>query len=167
MKSKGLVGTRSVHSNLASLGCICKASTMLIILLTIKIPLGVKCKCPQRVIVCPSKKLYNTSGTVAPSKYVSHSVRTWENLSLIEVRNDISKQPKGKAMEYIWHPTLAHKKMGGSGPVDGIETVCSTSLLNRVTKLGNASERSWLWGMRLRKSRFTYSSCGVQMFSPF
>jgi hypothetical protein len=68
MKLKGFVGTCSVHTNLASLGCVHKASSIHMVLLTIKMPLGVKCKCPQSVIVCPSKKLYATKGTMAPLK---------------------------------------------------------------------------------------------------
>ena len=48
---------------------------------------------------------------------------TCENLSLIELMNDDSRQLKGKGVEYVWCLTLAHKKMGGRGPVDGTETV--------------------------------------------
>jgi hypothetical protein len=54
---------------------------------------------------------------------MSHSVGTCENLSFIESINDDSKQPKGKGVEYMWRPTLAYKKIGGRGPVDGIETI--------------------------------------------
>ena len=68
MKSKGFVETLSVHMNLASSGCVHRASSVHMVLLTIRIPLSVKCKCPQRVIVRPSKKSYDTHGTKAPSK---------------------------------------------------------------------------------------------------
>jgi hypothetical protein len=65
MKSKGLVGTLGVHTNLASSGCIHSASSIRVVLLTIKMPLSVKCKCPYNIIVRPSKKSYDISG---PSK---------------------------------------------------------------------------------------------------
>ena len=123
MKSKGFVGTLGVHTNLASLGRVRKASSVRVVLLTIVIPLSMKCKCPHKVIICPSKKSYDTKGTRAPSKYVSHSVGTCANLSLIESINNDSRQPNGKGVEYVWCPTLVHKKMGGSGPNDGTETV--------------------------------------------
>ena len=56
IKSKGFIGTLGVHTNLASLGCVHRASSVHIVLLTISIPLFVKCKCPHKVIVRPSKK---------------------------------------------------------------------------------------------------------------
>ena len=68
MKLKGFVGTLGVHTNLASSGCVCRASSVRVVLLTIRIPLSVKCKCPHKVIVRPSKKSYETNGTKAPSK---------------------------------------------------------------------------------------------------
>jgi hypothetical protein len=68
MKSKGFVGTLGVHTNLASSGCVRRASSVRVVLLTIRIPLSVKCKCPHKVIVRPSKKSYNTNSTKAPSK---------------------------------------------------------------------------------------------------
>ena len=68
IKSKGFIGTLGVHTNLASSGCVRNASSVRVVLLTIKMPLSVKCKCPHKVIVRLSKKLYNTSGTRAPSK---------------------------------------------------------------------------------------------------
>jgi hypothetical protein len=68
MKSKGFVGTLGIHTNLASLGCVRSTSSVHVVLLIMKIPLSVKCKCPHKVIVRLSKKLYNTSGTKAPSK---------------------------------------------------------------------------------------------------
>ena len=76
MKSKGFVGTLGVHMNLASSGCVRNASSIHVVLLTMKIPLSVKCKCLHKVIVCPSKKLYETRGTKAPSKYANHSEGT-------------------------------------------------------------------------------------------
>jgi len=99
MKSKGFVGTLGVHTKQASSGCVRNMSSVHVVLLTMKLPLLVKCKCPHKVIVHLSKKSYNTSGTKAPSKYVSHSVGTCENLSFIESINDDSKQPKGKGAE--------------------------------------------------------------------
>jgi hypothetical protein len=68
MKSKGFVGTLGVYMNLASSGCVRSVSSIRVVLLTMKIPLSVKCKCPHKVIVRPSKKLYDTRGTSAPSK---------------------------------------------------------------------------------------------------
>ena len=68
MKSKGFVGTLGVHMNLANSGCVCRASSVHVVLLTIRIPLSVKCKCLHKVIVRPSKKSYDTKGTSAPSK---------------------------------------------------------------------------------------------------
>jgi hypothetical protein len=88
-----------VHTNLAKLGCVRNMSSTRVVLLTTNMPLLVKCRLPQRVIVRPSKKSYDTKGTMAPSKYVSHSVGTCENLSFIELRNEVSKQPNGKAGE--------------------------------------------------------------------
>ena len=68
MKSKGFVETLGIHTNLASLGCVHSASSVRVVLLTIKIPLSVKCKCLHKVIICLSKKSYDTKGTRAPSK---------------------------------------------------------------------------------------------------
>jgi len=68
IKSKGFIGTLGIHTNLASSGCVRKASSVRVVLLTIKIPLSVKCKCPHKVIVRPSKKSYDTNSTKAPSK---------------------------------------------------------------------------------------------------
>jgi len=68
MKLKGFVGTLGIHTNLASSGCVRRASSVRIVLLTIRIPLSVKCKCPHKVIIRPSKKSYDTRGTKAPSK---------------------------------------------------------------------------------------------------
>jgi hypothetical protein len=63
IKSKGLVGTLGIYTNLASSGCVRNASSICVVLLTIKMPLSVKCKCPHKVIVRPSKKSYETSVT--------------------------------------------------------------------------------------------------------
>ena len=68
IKSKGFVGTLGVHTNLASAGCVRRASSVRVVLLTMSMPLSVKCKCPHKVIVRPSKKSYETKGTKAPSK---------------------------------------------------------------------------------------------------
>jgi len=68
IKSKGFVGTLGIHTNLANSGCVRRVSSVRMVLLTISMPLSVKCKCPHRVIVRPSKKLYDTNGTKAPSK---------------------------------------------------------------------------------------------------
>ena len=76
IKSKGFVGTLGVHINLANSGCVRSMSSIHVVLLTMKIPLSVKCKCPHKVIVRPSKKSYNTRGTSAPSKYANHSEGT-------------------------------------------------------------------------------------------
>jgi hypothetical protein len=68
IKSKGFVGTLGIHVNLASSGCVRNTSSVCVVLLTMKIPPSMKCKCPHKVIVHPSKKSYNTRGTKAPSK---------------------------------------------------------------------------------------------------
>jgi len=68
MKSKGFVGTLGVYTNLANSGCVRKASSVHVVLLTMSMPLSVKCKCPHKVIVRPSRKSYDTNGTRAPSK---------------------------------------------------------------------------------------------------
>jgi len=99
IKLKGFVGTLGIHMNLASSGCVCNASSICMVLLTISIPLLVKYKCPHKVIIRLSKKLYATRGTKASSKYVNHSKGHCENLSLIELMKDDSMQPKGKGAE--------------------------------------------------------------------
>jgi hypothetical protein len=68
IKLKGFIGTLGVHTNLASLGCVRRVSSVRVVLLTISMPLSVKCKCPHKVIVRPSKKSYDTNSTRAPSK---------------------------------------------------------------------------------------------------
>ena len=66
--SKGFVGTLGIHTNLASAGCVRSVSSVCVVLLTMKVPLSVKCKCPHKVIIHPSKKSYDTNGTRAPLK---------------------------------------------------------------------------------------------------
>jgi hypothetical protein len=68
IKSKGFVGTLGIHMKQASSGCVCNTSSIRMVLLTMKIPCSVKCKCLHNLIVRPSKKSYDTSGTKAPSK---------------------------------------------------------------------------------------------------
>ena len=51
MKSKGFIGTLGVHTKQASSGCVRNASSVHAVLLTMKLPLSVKCKCPHKVIV--------------------------------------------------------------------------------------------------------------------
>jgi len=68
MYRTGFSGTRSVHTNLARLGCVHRASLVHVVLLTMKIPLSEKCKCPLKLIVCLSNRSNVTSGTRAPSK---------------------------------------------------------------------------------------------------
>jgi len=62
---KGLVGTRGVQTKVASPGCIRNRSSVRVFLSTTKIPSVVKCNRPQRVAMCPSRKLYATRGTRA------------------------------------------------------------------------------------------------------
>jgi len=68
MKAKGLVGTQGVQTKAASLGCVRKRSSVRVFLSVTKMPSTVKCNRPQRVAICPSRKLYATRGTRAPSK---------------------------------------------------------------------------------------------------
>jgi hypothetical protein len=68
IKLKGFIGTLSIHTKRASSGCVHNASSIHVVLLTMKIPLLVKCKCLHKVIVRLSKKSYDTSGTKTPSK---------------------------------------------------------------------------------------------------
>ena len=65
---KGFLGTRSIHTSLARLGCVYNASLVHVVLLTMKIPWSAKCKCPLKLMVCSSNKLNITKGTRAPSK---------------------------------------------------------------------------------------------------
>ena len=68
MYRKGFSGTHSVYTNLARFGCVYNASSECIVLLTMKIPLSVKCKCPLKLMVHPSNRSNVISGTRAPSK---------------------------------------------------------------------------------------------------
>jgi len=52
----GLVGTQGVHMKVAKPGCVRKRSSVWVFLLVTKILSAEKCKCPQRVAICPSKK---------------------------------------------------------------------------------------------------------------
>ena len=70
-----------------------------------------------------SKKSNVTMGTKAPSKYSSHVGGNCPNKNLIESVKEDSIAPKGKAGEKRWRPTLAHKVMGGRGPLAGMRTV--------------------------------------------
>ena len=65
---KGFLGTRGVHTNLARLGCVHRASSVRVVLLTAKIPWSEKCKCLLKLIVRLSSKSNVSSGTKAPSK---------------------------------------------------------------------------------------------------
>jgi len=60
MKAKGLVGRQGVQTKAASLGCVCKRSSVQVFLSITKILSEVKCKHPQRVARCPSRKSYTT-----------------------------------------------------------------------------------------------------------
>jgi len=68
MKSKGLVGTRGVGTKQENWGSVRSKSVILVLRLIKRIPCSMKCKCPQRMAVRPSKKSYATRGTRAPSK---------------------------------------------------------------------------------------------------
>jgi len=56
IKVKGLVGRRGVQMKAASLGCIRNRSSVCIFLSMTKIPSVVKCKCPHKVAIRPSRK---------------------------------------------------------------------------------------------------------------
>jgi len=68
MELKGLVGTQGVGMKQENWGSVHNKSVMCVLRLIKKIPCSVKCKCPQRIAIRPSKKLYATRGTRAPSK---------------------------------------------------------------------------------------------------
>jgi len=57
IQAKGLVRTQGVQMNVASLGCVCKRSSVCVFLLMTKILSVVKCKRPHKVAIQPSKKL--------------------------------------------------------------------------------------------------------------
>jgi len=88
--AKGLVGMRGVQTNVASLGCVRKMSSVRVFLSVTKIPSAVKWRCLHRVAICPSKKLYATKGTRAPSKCVSQSGGNCPKMNLIESTKDNS-----------------------------------------------------------------------------
>jgi len=73
MKAKGLVEVQGVQTKVASLGCVHKISSVRVFLSITKILSTVKCKCPQRVAIRPSKKSYAVNGMRAPSKWMSQS----------------------------------------------------------------------------------------------
>jgi len=56
MKAKGLVGMQGVQTKVASPGCVCKRSSVQVFLSVTKMPSTVKCKCPHRVAIQPSRK---------------------------------------------------------------------------------------------------------------
>jgi len=68
MESKGLAGTRGVGTKHENRGSVRNKSVIRVLRLTKRIPCSVKCKCPQRMAVRPSRKSYATRGTRAPSK---------------------------------------------------------------------------------------------------
>ena len=68
MNWKGFSGTRGVHTNLARLGCVRRASSIRVVLFTAKIPWSEKCKCLLKLMVRPSNKSNVIRGTKAPSK---------------------------------------------------------------------------------------------------
>jgi len=123
MKAKGLVGIQGVQTKAASLGCVCKMSSVQVFLSITKIPSTVKCTCPQRVAIRLSKKSYTANGTRAPSKWMSQSGRNCSKINLIESTKEDSKYPKGKEAEWGWRPTLAQRLMEGRGPLDLTQTL--------------------------------------------
>jgi len=68
MESKGRAGTCGVGTKQENWGSVHNKSVIRVLQLTKRIPCSVKCKCPQRMAVQPSKKSYATRGTRAPSK---------------------------------------------------------------------------------------------------
>jgi len=68
MKSNGLEGTQGVGMKQENWGSVRSKSMICVLRLIKRIPCLVKCKCPQRIAVRPSRKLYVTRGTRAPSK---------------------------------------------------------------------------------------------------
>jgi len=102
MKAKGLVGAQGVQTKAASLGCVRKISSIRVFLSITKIPSTIKCKCPQRVVICLSKKLYAANGMRAPSKWMSQSGGNCSKINLIESTKEDSKYPKGKEAEWGW-----------------------------------------------------------------
>jgi len=68
MESKGRAGTCGVGMKQENWGSVRSKSVIWVLRLTKRIPCSVKRKCPQRMAVRPSKKLYAMRGTRAPSK---------------------------------------------------------------------------------------------------
>jgi len=85
------MGTRGVQTNMASLGCICRRSSVRVLRLTTQILSAAKCKCPQRRVTCLSRKSYVTKGTREPSKYSSQVGGNWEKMNLMESIKDDSR----------------------------------------------------------------------------
>ena len=77
--------------NVASPGCVRNKSSVRVFHSITKMPSGVKCKCPQRVAIRPSRKSYATKGTSMPSKYSSQSGGNCPKRNLIESTKDDSK----------------------------------------------------------------------------
>jgi len=98
--AKGLVGMQGVYMKAAKPGCVCKRSSVRVFLSITKIPSAEKCKCPQRVAICPSKKSYAINRTRAPSKCSSQSGGNCPKINLIESTKEDSKYPKGKEAEW-------------------------------------------------------------------
>jgi len=94
------VGTCGVQTKVASPGCVCNMSSVQVFLLITKIPSSIKCKCPQRVAMHPSKKLYAVRGTRAPLKCVSQLGGNCLKMNLMESMKDDSRYPKGKEVEW-------------------------------------------------------------------
>ena len=65
---KGLIGMWGVQVKQARSGTVCKMSSVWVERFITKSPSSVKCKCPQRVAMRPSRKSQAISGTRTPSK---------------------------------------------------------------------------------------------------
>jgi len=91
IKVNGLVGTWGVQTKAASLGCVCKMSSIHVFLSITKMPSGVKCKHLHNVAICPSRKSYATKGTSTPSKDSSQSGGNCPKRNLMESTKEDSK----------------------------------------------------------------------------
>ena len=80
-----------MHTKVAKPGCVRKMSLVQVFLSMTKIPSVEKCKCPQMVVIRPSRKSYAINGTRAPSKYVSQSGGNCPKINLIESMKDDSR----------------------------------------------------------------------------
>ena len=134
IKANRLVGTQGVQTKAASPGCIYKMTSICVFLLITKMPSGVKCKHPQRVVMHPSRKSYTTSATSTPSKYSSQSEENCPKRNLIESTKEDSKYPKGKEAEWGCRPILAQRLIRGRGPLEWIQMLWKTSARNGVIK---------------------------------